>query len=165
MFSIFKNINYLAGKSKLLDWFAVFCAKYLLYVMIMVLFLSAVELHSRGIFFYSLLAGLVAAFCVNTIIYIFYKKRRPAELKSAKVLIAVPQNPSFPSRHAALAFGMSFYVFFYSIPLAIVFIICSCLIGISRVFCGVHWFSDILGGVISGLLSTIIIYYLYLLIR
>lgn len=165
MISIFKDINRYAGKAKLLDWFAIFCAKYLLYIMIAVLFLSAFRLHSRGIFFYSLLAGLVAAFVFNTIIYIFYQKHRPAELRSSKVLIAVPQNPSFPSRHAALAFGMSFYIFAYNAPLAIIFLICACLVGISRVFCGVHWFSDILGGLVSGLASALIIYNLVIFIK
>ena len=43
MISVFKNINRFVGKSKLLDWFAIFCAKYLLYVIIAVLFLSAVK--------------------------------------------------------------------------------------------------------------------------
>jgi undecaprenyl-diphosphatase len=165
MFSVFKNINRFAGKSELFDWFAIFCAKYLLYVMIAVLFLSALALHSKGIFFYSLLSGLVGAFVFNTLIYVFYKKQRPAEFKSSKVLITVPQNPSFPSRHAALAFGLSFYVFFYSYPLAIFFLICSCVIGVARVFCGVHWFSDILGGVVSGAASSVIIYYLALFMR
>ena len=165
MFSVFKNINRFAGKYKLLDGFAVFCARYLLYAMLAVLFLSAVALHSKGIFFYSLLSGLAAAFVVNTIIYIFYKKSRPAELRNTKVLIAVPQNPSFPSRHAALAFGISFYLFFYSAPLAVIFLVCSCLIGISRVFCGVHWFSDIIGGIVSGVASSLVIYYLALFIR
>jgi undecaprenyl-diphosphatase len=129
------------------------------------LFLIAIEYHSRGIFFYSLSAGLSAAFLINTIIYSFYKRGRPAELKSTRLLILIPQNPSFPSRHAAFTFGISFYLLFYSTPLAIIFLVCSCLVGIARVFCGVHWFSDILGGIVSGLASAIIIHYLVLIIR
>lgn len=165
MFSVFRNINRYAGKSKILDWFAIFCAKYLLGGMLITLFIIAVTRHSRGIFFYPLLAGLSAAFVINTIIYSFYKKGRPAELKSTKLLIPVPQNPSFPSQHAAFTFGISFYILFYSVPTAIVFLVCSFFVGISRVFCGVHWFSDILGGIISGFLSSLIIYYLVILIR
>lgn len=165
MFSVFKNINRFANKSKILDAFAIFCAKYLLYLLLVSLFFVAVFMHSRGVFFYSLLSGLSGAFVINSVIYSFYKKHRPAELKSTKILISVPDNPSFPSRHAALLFGISFYLFFYSFPLAITFLICSCLVGFARVFCGVHWFSDILGGIVSGFASAMIIHYLMLLIR
>ena len=165
MFSVFKNINHFAGKSKFLDGFAIFCAKYLLYLMLVFLFCVAVVLRSRGLFFYPLVSGLSAAFIINTIIYTFYKKHRPAELKSTKILIGVPENPSFPSRHSAVVFGVSFYLFFYSPQLAIIFIICSCFVGMARVFCGVHWFTDILGGIVSGLLSAIIVYNLAILIR
>ena len=165
MISVFKNINRFAGKSKFLDGVAIFCAKYLLYLMLALLFLVAVVIHSRGIFFYPLVSGLSGAFVINTVIYFFYKKHRPAGLKGTRTLISVPENPSFPSRHAALVFGISFYLFFYSLHLAILFIICSCFVGMARVFCGVHWFSDILGGIVSGFLATIIIYNLVILIR
>ena len=165
MISVFKNIHRFAGKNKVLDGFAIFCAKYLLYLMLISLFLIAVSIHSRGIFFYSLLSGLLGAFVINTIIYTFYKKHRPADLKSTKTLIKVPENPSFPSRHAAFVFGVSFYLFFYSFQLAGIFIIGSCFVGLSRVFCGVHWFLDILGGIVSGLISALVIYNLVLLIK
>jgi len=112
-----------------------------------------------------LLSGLCAAFVFGKIVQFFYKEQRPAEFKGTNVLISVPKNPSFPSRHASLAFGISFYLFFYSTPLAIIFIACSCLVGIARVFCGVHWFRDILGGVVSGFISSLAIYYLITLIR
>jgi len=165
IFSVFRNINRFANKSKILDAFAIFCAKYLLYLMLLSLFFIAVTFHSRGMFFYPLVSGLSGAFIINTAIYYFYKKHRPAELKGTKTLISVPENPSFPSRHAALTFGVSFYLFFYSTYLAVIFLVCSCFVGLARVFCGVHWFSDILGGIVSGLVSAIIIYNLVNLIR
>ncbi len=165
MLSFFKNINRLAGKSNLLDAFEIFCARQLIYLMALGLFVSAIFFHSRGIFAYSLLSGLCAAFIFDKIIYFFYKERRPAEIKGTNILIPVPKNPSFPSRHASLAFGMSFYLFFYSVPLAMIFIACSCLVGFARVFCGVHWFRDILGGAASGFISSLAIYYLITLIR
>jgi len=156
MFSVFRNINRFANKSKTLDRFAVFCAKYLLYLMIVFLLSFAFAVHNWQIFFYSLFSGLLSAFVLDKIIYTFYKEQRPAYLANAKVLILIPKNPSFPSRHASLLFGMAFYLFFYSTPLAIFFIVLSCLVGISRVFVGVHWFRDILGGAFVGFLSVII---------
>jgi undecaprenyl-diphosphatase len=138
-----------------------------LYLILIFLLLFAFVSHNWRISIYPLLSGLLAAFVINKIIYVFYKKHRPAELKSAKILIPVPHNPSFPSRHASLIFGISFYLLFYSTPLAIIFIICSCLIGIARVFCGVHWFRDVLAGAFVGLISTFIVYGLlnYIIIR
>jgi len=158
MISVFKNINRFAKKWKTLDVFAIFFARYLIYLMMFFLFVSAVSFHSKGLFVYPLLSGLCAAFVFDKIIYYFYKEKRPATLKSTNVLIPVPYNPSFPSRHASLLFGMSFYLFFYSAPLAIFFIICSFLVGIARVFCGVHWFRDILAGVLVGFVSALIIH-------
>jgi undecaprenyl-diphosphatase len=169
MFSVFRNINKFAGKSKLLDGFEIFCARWLIYLMVVFLFVCAFNFHSKGLFVYPLLSGLCAAFVFDKAIYIFFKEKRPATLKSTTVLIPVPQNPSFPSRHASLIFGISFYIFFYStawaFPLALVFLACSCLIGIARVFCGVHWPRDILAGAFVGFISALIVYFLVNLIR
>jgi len=165
IFSVFRNINRFANKSKILDTLAIFCAKYLLYLMLLSLAVLAYAHNNWRIFFYPLLSGLFAAFVINKTIYIFYKKQRPAYSKNAKVLISIPGNPSFPSRHASLIFGVSFYLFFYSAPLATVFIICACLIGISRVFCGVHWFRDILAGIFIGFMSALMIHSLLNYIR
>lgn len=158
MFSISKGINHFANKSKLLDLFAIFCANYLLYLLIVFLLLSAIVFNNWPLFFYPLLSGLFASFIVDKIIYVFYKKHRPTELENVKILIPVPKNPAFPSRHASFSFGISFYLFFYNTPLAALFIICSCLVGIARVFSGVHWFSDILAGVFVGFVSTLMVY-------
>ncbi len=158
--SAFKNINGFAGKSKVLDTFAVFCAIYLLPLMIIGLLIFGVLKRNLEMFFYPLLAGLFSAFVVSKIVYIFYKEKRPAKLKNTNLLISIPKNPSFPSRHASLVFGMSFALFFYGQFLAIIFLVLSCFVGLARVFCGVHWLRDILGGVVAGLFSAIIIYYL-----
>ena len=158
MLSVFKNINRLAGKSKLLDFITIFFARYFLYCIVAVLFLCATILYDWHIFLYPLFAGLFGVLIVNRMIYIFYKEQRPAGLKNTKVLIPVPQNPSFPSSHASFLFGVSFYLFFYSTPLAVIFIIFSCLVGIARVFCGVHWFRDILAGAFVGFLSALMAY-------
>jgi len=157
VFSISKKINKFAGKSRLTDALAIFCARYLVYLMTVCLLLIALIDNNWRIFFYPFLSGLFGAFIINTLVYIFYKERRPAGLKGTKVLIPVPSNPSFPSRHSAFIFGMSSCLFFYSTPLALFFLVCSCFVGVARVFCGVHWLQDVLAGILVGFLSALII--------
>jgi len=157
MFSVFKNINRFAGKSKWLDGLAIFFARTLAYLL--VLFLAAVSFYEKNLYLFlvPVLAGIVARL-LNEIVHLFYKKERPAHLANANVLIPIPKNYSFPSGHASFFFGISFMLIFYSIPLAVIFIVCSCFIGGARVFCGVHWFRDILAGAFVGVASSFIIY-------
>lgn len=158
---ISKKINSFAGRWKWLDVLAIFCAKYLPYLLLAILIIFSVLNRRYYILFYPLLSAFFAIFVVNKLIYLFYKEARPSELKETKTLISVPKNPSFPSRHAAFFFAASFSLFLYDVFLFQVFILCSCIIGVARVFTGVHWLKDILGGVITGFLSAIIVYYLF----
>jgi len=158
MFSVFKNINQFAGKSEALDAFAIFCARYLAYLTTVFLFVAAYVSKNPYLFVAPILSGLISRFLITQTIYFVYKRPRPAKLESTKVLIPVPKAPSFPSGHASFFFGISFMVIFISIPLGIFFLACSCLIGVARVFCGVHWFKDILAGAFAGFISALITY-------
>lgn len=156
----FKNINSLVGKSKILDSFAIFCAVPLIYLMVAVLFLLSLLEKNWQMFIYPMLSGFFAGFVIDEIIYFFYKRKRPADLEGTKLLIRKPKNPSFPSRHTSIIFGISFLLFIYNFNLAVVFVALGCLIGASRVFCGIHWLSDIIAGIVVGLISSLIISYL-----
>ena len=160
MFSVFKDINRFAGKWRWLNFLAIFCARYLIYLMLVFLLIFSFYKNNFLLFFYCLLSGLFSAFVIAKIIYFFYKEQRPAALVSTIILIPVPKNPSFPSRHASFIFGFSFLLLFYNLNLGIIFLVCSLVVGLARVFCGVHWFRDIIGGAAAGLLSSAIIYYL-----
>ena len=165
MFSIFKNINRFAGKYKLLDGLAIFCARVLPYIMGIFLLVYASWRGRYDLFFYPLLCALFSRFVINELVHLFYKEPRPAHIQGTNVLIPVPKNYSFPSGHASFFFAASFFLLFYSTRFALIFVISSCIVGLARVFCGVHWFRDIMGGAVAGLISALIVYGLLIYIR
>jgi len=161
MFSVFKNINQFAKKWEIVDLLAIFCARILPYLMVLFLFFYSIYTQYFYLFVYAILTGLFSRFVINELVHLFYKRQRPAYLEQAKVLIPVPKNSSFPSGHSSFFFGVSFFLFFYNAYLALIFIALSFLVGVARVFCGVHWFRDIVGGFFAGAISAVIIYYLF----
>jgi undecaprenyl-diphosphatase len=116
--------------------------------------------------FVSLFAGLIARYGVKSIIVFFYERPRPyINLPLAHKLIDV--NPvenfqSFPSGHAIFLFALSAVIYGFNKKLGIFFLACSAIIALSRVFVGVHWPSDILGGAILGIGFGIAVNWLYI---
>lgn len=160
MISVFKNINQFAGRWKVLDDLAIFFARFVPYLMVVFLFFYSVYISNIYLFFYTFLSGCFSRFVINELVHIFYKEQRPAALKETKILIPVPKNFSFPSGHSSFFFGISFLLAFYNLYLGVVFVLLSFLVGTARVFCGVHWFRDVVGGILAGFISSMAIYYL-----
>jgi len=159
MFSVFKNINRFAKRWKILDLVAIFCARILPYILVLFLLGFSFWTKSWQVFLFPILFGGLARL-LNEVVHIFYKKERPAYLARANVLIPVPKNYSFPSGHASFFFGLSFCVSQFDMALGVIFLACSIIMGLARVFCGVHWFKDIFGGAVMGLISGFVFYIL-----
>lgn len=163
-FSFFKIINSFAERWKCLDLTAIFFARTVPYLMVLALVLFSYLTKNTAIIFFTLTSAFISRFVITQAIYFIYKKKRPGEKDGAKLLIPLPRNPSFPSGHASFFFGLSLPVLLYNIPLGLALIIATCLNGVARVFCGVHWSSDILAGFVTGLISFLVVYYLRIFI-
>lgn len=151
----FQQLNVLAGKYSWLDSAAVFFAEYLGYVLIACVFLFFFKNPKK--YFPMTIAGLFAAilarFGIVEIIRFFWAKPRPFIENNITLLLDHVNTASFPSGHAAFYFALSMVVFLYNKKAGIFFFFASFLMGISRVFAGVHWLSDILAGAIVGILA------------
>ncbi|MBL7142459.1 MAG: phosphatase PAP2 family protein [Candidatus Pacebacteria bacterium] len=167
---IFEAINGLANQSKIIDALGIFLADYLPYLLILLL-LSFLfwpkrdRIKNRAMVLVSIIGALIAKFVVKETILLFYACPRPyVDLPLTNKLISA--NPaenleSFPSGHAILFFALSAVIYSFNKKLGIFFLICSTLMGIARIFVGVHWPSDILAGAVLGIIVGVIIKWLY----
>ena len=102
---------------------------------------------------------------VNLPLKRFFRRRRPfLAFVKARVLGPRPQDFSLPSGHAAAGFAGAFLLSFH-VPLAApVFYAVAAIVGLSRVYLGVHYPSDVVLGAIAGTLLAAIYQWAWLLV-
>lgn len=152
---LFQAINGLAGRYPFLDYLGIFFAEYLGYVLILIIAILLIK-NFKGSFKMAagaLAAAILARFGFVALIRAIIPKARPFIENSVNLLLNQEASSSFPSGHAAAFFAASTVVYYFNKKLGIAFLIASCFISIFRVFCGVHWPSDILAGALVGLVS------------
>lgn len=69
------------------------------------------------------------------------------------LLFYPPQDPSFPSHLAAVESALAGIVLFYNRKAGIVMLVITVLAGLGRVYAGVHYPIDIVGGMALGLMA------------
>ncbi len=167
---VFNFINGFANHSKNIDSLGIFFADYLAYILAIYLLLvlfwpKGNTAKNRAMALLGLVAGLIARFVVKTIILLFYLRPRPYMVLpyAHKLIFTITSDnfQSFPSGHAIFFFALSAVIYRFNRGLGAFFFACSIIMGIARVFVGVHWPSDIIGGMVLGVLVGMGINWLY----
>jgi undecaprenyl-diphosphatase len=78
--------------------------------------------------------------------------RPPVRYAEPKPLVHVPHDHSFPSGHAASSFACATLLAFAVPRLAVPLYLLAAGIACSRVYVGVHWPLDVIGGALLGVL-------------
>ena len=161
--SLFNFIFGFSRKNFLLDDAGIFFAQYVPYFLILgfIWILFGQSGWRRRLFFLSesLIAVILSRGLFTEIIRFFYYLPRPFEAFQFQSLIS-ESGSSFPSGHMAFYFALATALFFYHRRAGIWYFILSILVGVARIFVGVHWPFDILGGIILGVLCGLFTHWL-----
>ena len=97
---------------------------------------------------------------ITELIRFIWHRPRPFVAHQVNQLIEHSASGSFPSGHIAFLFALAMTVYFFNIKIGWIFLCLSFLVGLARVFVGIHYPLDILGGIIVGITSVIFIRFL-----
>ncbi len=154
---IVRTLNHWSGQSLYTTNLVVFCAVYLGWLMIFILFLYVYQSKRHWTTFRFILMSLVVALstlALADLIKHFYPVARPSfTMKDINPLFVPGDIGSFPSSHMSFFSGLAFALWWRKKKLGLWFLSGACLIGLARVAAGVHYPLDI---VIGGLLGFII---------
>ncbi len=159
--NLFNWIHGISGWSVFTDGLVIFFAQYLAYILtgVAVFFIfknkslkSKIETFLRLALTVLISRGIIA----GTIAY-FYPRPRPFVTLDFKPLVN-ETNTSFPSGHTSFLFALGFAIFSLNRRWGYWFLSLAFLNGLARIFAGVHYPTDIVGGILVALASWAIVH-------
>lgn len=154
---IFQAINNLAERSGVSDQVFVFLSKYSLIIFSLVLVYYLFK--KRRVFWAALISAILSRAILTELIRFLYHRPRPfVALEKVKLLIPKDSlEASFPSGHASLLFAIAFAVWLYDRKIGAILIVAAVLMSFARIYTGVHYPSDIIGGIVVALVSVLVV--------
>lgn len=162
--SVYHSLNDFAYEHAWVGDLAKFFAQYAVFIPVAVVALiwlagpsvrSRVERHAA---FAAGAATILALLCVQVIDHI-YDRTRPFVHHAHHLLIAHGKDASFPSDHTSGAFAIAFALLLFGrAALGWCALAIGVLIALARVMVGVHYPSDVLGGVLVGALAALVVW-------
>jgi undecaprenyl-diphosphatase len=167
----FQAIYGLAHRFVFLDYIGIFLADYSQYVLVVILAIWLCSskqrfLTNRPFIIVGGLSVALARLVIKPLVLMIYAEPRPyMVLEYVRPLIESATSKdlqSFPSGHALIFFALATALYFYNKKWAKYYFAAAILMGLSRVYVGVHWPIDIVAGALIGMFSAWFIHFLYL---
>lgn len=114
-----------------------------------------IQFVANQISFMNALLAPLLAWIFSTVLKRVFDRERPSHaIEGFKQIIPPPTCGSFPSGHTASSFAFFIALVFVGHPLALLVGIWAILVSFSRLYLGVHYTSDIVGGIFLGFISA-----------
>lgn len=151
---LFFQIFNLNGQSWVLDQLMIFGSTYLIYLtLLLVLALGLKGETKEKKAFLLILLGIPVAILLIKGIHLFYYENRPFVTFNFPPIVPEDINASFPSRHATISAVLAFAYTYFKSKWSPIFLFIMLWIGLSRVFIGVHYPMDVIGGFIVAIIA------------
>ena len=116
----------------------------------------------------TLLLSLLINLCLtNLTLKDFFARPRPFNVNTELLtLINYPSSFSFPSGHTSVSFSGALVLYhMMSKKIGVPAMVLATMIGFSRMYVGVHYPTDVLGGIAVGIIASTAAYYLVKFVR
>jgi undecaprenyl-diphosphatase len=113
-----------------------------------------------GVFALTLIAVALADWSAMGLKALIDRPRPPLRYAEPKTLVAVPHDASFPSGHAATSFAAATMLVFAFPRLAPLLYLLAAAVAFSRVYVGVHYPLDVIGGAVLGVVVAFVLRFL-----
>jgi undecaprenyl-diphosphatase len=157
-YQLFQTINHFAERFPSLNPLMAFFADnldYLFYLGVIVYWFIRTPENRRMVV--NTLLSAAAALEINAIIGAIYHRDRPFVAHHVIQLVKHEASASFPSNHAAAAFAVAASIWLWRRKDGWVWFVLAALIGFSRIWSGIHYPTDIVGGAFIGVLIAVVI--------
>ena len=108
-----------------------------------------------GVFALTVIAVALADWSSMGLKALVDRPRPPLRYAEPKTLVAIPHDASFPSGHAATSFAAATMLAFAFPRLAPLLYVLAAAVEFSRVYVGVHYPLDVIGGAFLGVLVAL----------
>ncbi|MGN1402329.1 MAG: undecaprenyl-diphosphatase [Bacillus sp. (in: firmicutes)] len=158
--TLFRMINDLGKEYEYVNPIFIFIAEYTVFLLAgMLLMYWFTRTKNNRIMAISALIAFVAAEITGKLAGKLHSNENPfAELSGVSQLIEKEINNSFPSDHTILFFSICMTFVFFRKKGSYIWLILAFLVGVSRVWVGVHYPADILAGAAIATISAYICY-------
>lgn len=143
------------GNINLFLW--IFGAEYVIYIMFFIALVLGFKggVNDKKAFLLVILSLFISVILIK-IIHLFYFEPRPFIASNFIPLVKEANDASFPSRHATISAVIALAFTYFKSKWSLLFLFLMLWVGISRVYVGVHYPWDILGGFITAAVALII---------